>query len=69
MEILEPFIPGFEHGATNSEIKKAYRRLSVQYNQGICRDCIVVLHKTKIPSFQLEGYEFLIFIVILCNLS
>lgn len=33
VEIFEPFsILGLEHGATDSEIKKAYRRLSIQYH-------------------------------------
>ncbi|XP_024981558.1 dnaJ protein ERDJ2-like isoform X1 [Cynara cardunculus var. scolymus] len=33
VEVFEPFsILGLEHGATDSEIKKAYRRLSIQYH-------------------------------------
>ncbi|XP_060201290.1 dnaJ protein ERDJ2-like [Lycium barbarum] len=33
VEIFEPFsILGLEHGASDSEIKKAYRRLSIQYH-------------------------------------
>ncbi|KDO43828.1 hypothetical protein CISIN_1g030029mg [Citrus sinensis] len=33
MQVFEPFsILGLEHGASDSDIKKAYRRLSIQYH-------------------------------------
>ncbi|GAY61004.1 hypothetical protein CUMW_206490 [Citrus unshiu] len=55
MQVFEPFsILGLEHGASDSDIKKAYRRLSIQY------------HPDKNPD---PGFLVLLFIFVCLALS